>query len=244
MREHRHNETVNIWTHLLGFLVFCYQGFHLVVHDERFKEAQNSDFWVFLGYFLAVSICLLFSSIFHTLSGHACDKRVSCGASMDYTGISTLISASLATIVWHISYCEPHLQQCYMALILALSAACVVLPWTEWFSAPERRLLRLGLFVTHAAAGCLPVLHIAYLKGFNSLISLMLPVCWSFLAYVIGVVFYAFRIPECFGPPGWFDHWGHSHQWWHLWVMAGIWLHQEAIFDFYARRFELGGCFI
>ena len=45
----------------------------------------------------------------------------------------------------------------------------------------------------------------------KSMLNLAAPFGLSVITYVIGLLFYAFHVPECFYP-GKFDRWGHSHQ--------------------------------
>jgi adiponectin receptor len=54
--------------------------------------------------------------------------------------------------------------------------------------------------------------------------------------YIGGAMIYLFHIPERFFAPGRFDLCGHSHQWWHILVVVGIFAHYQGILAFYLWR--------
>ena len=60
-----HNETMNIWSHLLGFICTVIAGISVLV------EFQNKDLPLFgrvayATYVMSSSCCLLFSAVYHT----------------------------------------------------------------------------------------------------------------------------------------------------------------------------------
>ena len=68
-----HNETGNIWTHLLGVFIMVY----LMIESwySFHEKADFHDFVIFTLYFIASIACLLFSSLCHI---HACHSEAVC----------------------------------------------------------------------------------------------------------------------------------------------------------------------
>ena len=57
-------------------------------------------------------------------------------------------------------------------------------------------------------------------------------------SYILGVFVYISRVPERFYP-GYFDFIGHSHNIWHLFVMAAIFFHYFGSLEVYHVRQNL-----
>ncbi|CAF1131078.1 unnamed protein product [Didymodactylos carnosus] len=64
-----HTETVNIWTHLLGALFFICITIYYITQPA--SEIHIERKIVFCAFFLGAIICLLFSTLYHTLSCHS-----------------------------------------------------------------------------------------------------------------------------------------------------------------------------
>ena len=70
-----HNETVNIWTHLLGFLCFLV----LMVKDLAWAQEHIrdiADYGATAVQLLTYQVCMLASSLFHTLSTSVCRRTL------------------------------------------------------------------------------------------------------------------------------------------------------------------------
>jgi channel protein (hemolysin III family) len=233
----RHNETGNIWTHLLGAVfTLCVAGY---CHLNQLPDASLRDHLVFLFFFVAAITCLTCSVMFHTFICHARIKVMKRAATLDYIGISLLISASVFCAVYYGFYCDPMKARLYMSAVGLAGLVGFVLPWFDWFDRKEYRLVRLGIFIFMAAVGVFPVAHLVQARGFEATFQFLYPVLWSLAAYCAGVFFYANHYPECF-MPGWFDRWGSSHQLWHVCVVAGIWYQYQAALHYHEHRFTYG----
>lgn len=92
-----------------------------------------------------------------------------------------------------------------------------------------------------ASSGIFPILHLVFVYGPQQVITWIAPVVKSLLCYSLGVVVYGNQLPERIWP-GKFDHFGHSHQWWHLFVCGGIWWHYVAATTFVSQRTDFGMC--
>ncbi|KAI9591623.1 hemolysin-III related-domain-containing protein [Syncephalis fuscata] len=232
-----HNETGNIWTHLLGALfVLCIA---IYCHLNQLPQATLGDHFIFLFFFIAATKCLCCSVLFHTFTCHVRLTVMKRAATLDYIGISLLISASVMVTAYYGFYCDESLARLYMTTAGIVGAIGFVLPWFDWFDSKEFRLVRTGIFVLMGGAGLFPLLHLINSRGLEATFHFITPLFWSLAMYLSGVFVYANHYPERLFP-GWFDRWGSSHQFWHMFVVAGIWYQYRASLHYHAHRFSYG----
>ncbi|KAF4012119.1 hypothetical protein G4228_003600 [Cervus hanglu yarkandensis] len=62
-----HTETGNIWTHLLGFVLFLFLGILTMLRPNMYFMAPLQEKVVFGMFFLGAVLCLSFSWLFHTV---------------------------------------------------------------------------------------------------------------------------------------------------------------------------------
>jgi adiponectin receptor len=102
------------------------------------------------------------------------------------------------------------------------------------YTKPEFRLFRTFLFIALGLSAILPLIHGGVVYGLTFIrhaFSLVWLVVMAAL-YIGGALLYAYRIPERF-TPGTFDLWGHSHQLFHLLVIAGALVHWAGVLNAY-----------
>ncbi|ORZ09774.1 hemolysin-III related-domain-containing protein [Lobosporangium transversale] len=248
-----HNESGNIWTHLLGFFYFLTVGIYFfsgtnpyfstpsstLVRNLPYIPPDGYDKLVFLVFFLAVYKCLLMSSLWHTFAQIAHEGTMKCMACLDYVGISVLIAASVVVTEYYGFYCESLFRHSYIAATALFGVAGVVIPWFPWFDQKETRWLRITFFISMAASALLPVFHLILIHGAGTTLEWIFPLLKSLGSYALGVFVYANQYPEKLFP-GRFDHFGSSHQLWHLCVLGGVYFHFTAALSFWERRYEFG----
>ena len=86
-----HNETLNIWTHLLGFLFFL----TILLWDWFAPPSRVTwqDFAVILTIISCYQLCMIMSAVFHTFTSHSQEASEFC-LLMDLAGIGASITAS------------------------------------------------------------------------------------------------------------------------------------------------------
>lgn len=196
--------------------------------------------WPFYSFMGGAMFCLLASSVCHLFSCHS--KRLSyVMLRIDYAGIAALISTSFYPIVYYSFMCYPFFCMLYMGFITILGIATVLVSLLPVFDRPEYRSVRAALFFGMGFSGVAPVLHKLILfshrpealhtTGYEILMGVF---------YGIGVLVYAMRIPERW-MPGKFDIAGHSHQLFHVLVVAGAYTHYCAGLVYLKWR-DMEGC--
>lgn len=92
-----HNETVNIWSHVIGFAAFLLLTialFATVMHTSSKTPALYFSHLVYAVFSLGSMMCMLNSSIYHLFNCH-CSERVTIILSrIDFLGITVLIVTS------------------------------------------------------------------------------------------------------------------------------------------------------
>lgn len=221
-----HNESVNIYSHLLGALGFSLAGVILYsVIKPRYESANLSDILAFGCFFAGAALCLGMSATYHAISNHS-PTVASFGNKLDYVGIVFLITGSFIPSIFYGFYCHSHLQELYWTMISSLGLCCATVSIVERFRTPAWRPYRAGMFVALGLSAVFPILHGLKMYGFAEMqdrIGLFWLVLQGFL-YILGAGLYAARWPER-SWPGYFDIWGSSHQIFHVLVVLAATSH-------------------
>ncbi|KAI1383326.1 HlyIII-domain-containing protein [Hypoxylon trugodes] len=209
-----HNESVNIWTHLLGALFFPSIGawlYHVIA--LRYASANSSDVLVFSCFFAGAVLCL------DAISNHS-EEVAKWGNKLDYSGIVFLIVGSYVPALYYALFCQPKLMTFYLYGIFTLGLGCGLVSWVERFRTPRWRPYRAAMFVGLGVSGVVPVCHGLSIYGYQALeerMGLNWVLFQGFL-YIFGAFLYAIRWPER-SFPGTFDIWGSSHQLFHILIL-------------------------
>lgn len=196
--------------------------------------------WPFFAFLGGAMFCLLASSACHLLSCHS--RRLACiMLRLDYVGIAALITTSFYPMVYYSFMCNPFFCNLYLSFITILGIATICVSLFEVFQSPEFRIIRASLFFGMGVSGVVPVLHklavfwnqpeAIHTTGYEVLMG---------LSYGLGALVYATRIPERW-MPGKFDIAGHSHQLFHVLVVAGAYIHYQAGLVYLKWR-DMEGC--
>ncbi|CAD6504907.1 BgTH12-00408 [Blumeria graminis f. sp. triticale] len=232
-----HNESVNIYSHYIGTLLFATlaSGLYTLMRP-RYKTAMPTDVLVFSCFFIGAGICLGISGTYHTISNHS-PLVARWGNKLDYVGIVFLIVGSFIPSIFYGFYCHPQFQKFYWTMISMLGLACTAVSVFDRFRTPAWRPYRAGIFVSLGLSALFPVGHGVRLYGLLEMrnrIGLFWLVLQGLL-YILGAALYAARWPEC----SWskrFDIWGSSHQLFHILVVMAAICHLYGLliaFDFH-----------
>jgi len=196
--------------------------------------------WPFLVFLGAATFCLFASATFHLLSCHS-KWLYYIMLRLDYSGIVALIAASFYPPVYYSFMCAPFFRNIYLTAITLLGIATILVSLLPAFQKPEFRTLRAILFSGMGVWGVAPVVHKLILyKGEPEALHTTAYEIGMGCFYVLGALVYATRIPERW-KPGKFDIAGHSHQLFHILVIAGAYTHYQSGL-LYLKWRDLKGC--
>lgn len=112
-----HNETVNIFTHLIPAIIFLIaEGWIFIYFKNGYSQAKPLERFVFAFFLFTASFCLGMSATFHTLLNHS-EKVSHLWLQFDFVGIVILIIGYFVSGVYMGFYCEPTLQKVYWAMV-------------------------------------------------------------------------------------------------------------------------------
>ncbi|XP_057767183.1 heptahelical transmembrane protein 2-like [Salvia miltiorrhiza] len=272
-----HNETLNIWTHLIGFVIFLGLTVISLTDKTTFENVlaaffgEGSDGWllkstmmvnqsngsnaffsdsylrhiaespilgmnrysesvpvwpwlVFLG---GAMTCLIFSTVSHLFACHS-RRFYFFFWRLDYVGISLMIVCSFFAPIYYAFSDQPLWRLLYLSSITLVGILVVVTLLAPSLSSGRFRSFRAALFLCMGFSGVIPATHAVALHCDHPLI--LGSLCYEIvmgLLYGVGAVFYVTRIPERWRP-GAFDIVGHSHQIFHVLVVAAALAHSAA----------------
>lgn len=192
-----HNETWNIWTHLVGAVVMLYLGLVHYPNTEAFKHSSVGDNAIMALFIFASLKCLVSSVLWHTYSTFAhltIRNRFAC---VDYTGITVLVTCSVISAEYCSLYNYPKLLALFMSFSIIAGLGGFAFNWSSYFDRPECRPLRIGFYVCLAGLGASTFLCKWYYDGIFEAVTFYAPLTYrSFVWYWIGVIFYGGLIPE------------------------------------------------
>ncbi|KIW85526.1 hypothetical protein Z517_00918 [Fonsecaea pedrosoi CBS 271.37] len=236
---HLHNESVNIFTHLIPALclvvgqVLVYRGLSCF-----YPEASVADHAVFGIQVGAAIVTMLLSSTYHTLLCHSKDVE-NLMLRVDYVGILTLILGSFFSGIYVGFYCEPLLRWVYWSMIISLSLVTATLVLHPRLQGLKYRTLRAWAFILTALSGFAPIIHGLFLYGWSEMWVRSGMPYWLLegLVYGIGAFFFVTRIPESIWP-GAFDIWFSSHQFFHVLVVVASQIHLYGVWVAYDWNYQ------
>lgn len=193
-----HNETGNIWSHLIGAFIFLYIAFYSFPRSAVYQSNTFKDNCVIYFFFAASLKCLLSSSFWHAFSGTSnlyLRKKFAC---IDYTGITVLITASVITSEYAALYYYPWIQTGFISFSLFCGLCGFFFNWSRYFDRPESKPFRIAFYICLAGLGVSAFVFLGFQKGFLHALKFYSPISRSCIWYLTGVVFYASLVPERF----------------------------------------------
>lgn len=255
-----HNETVNIFTHLVpgAILVLLIAALLLdrflqlsiltqvwaYLDLERFQTASRGDA-AMIAVFL-VGACSMFTAswTYHTLANHSplFSKKMN---QVDYVGIICMILGSFFPSVYYGHYCDPNALRFWLLLLSSFGFATFCFTIMDRFRSPRWRPFRAGMFIALGLSAVIPVLGAVWTRGLDQVHREMslTHVTLQGALYIVGAGLYAMRIPERYWP-GKFDLFGSSHQIFHCCVVAAGIIHALGLWKAFEYRHGMlrGAC--
>jgi len=232
-----HNETLNIWTHLVGFLVF----FTVLLWDWWSPPSNVTwpDLVVILTIITCYQACMILSVVFHTFTSHSKEASETC-LLMDLAGIGASITASYISGIYYAFWCQPGWCGFYLTTVGGFILIGILA--RNLLNREENLRIRLVYFVTFVVYGFVPTIHWTVMNGgvYNDEVRIFLPrIIFMYLMCGSAFLFYIAKIPEIL-LPGKFDIFGSSHQWWHIIIFAGLAYWHSTGYAFAQYRLETG----
>jgi adiponectin receptor len=113
-----HNETCNVYTHLVGALLLPLMAtaFMRALPGPHFLSVSGADYAIFGFYFWCAESCLVFSAGYHLMGCHSQDVE-QFWHGMDLLGIVIVTVATFVSGIYYLFTCEPRLQKLHWAIV-------------------------------------------------------------------------------------------------------------------------------
>ncbi|KAF6845064.1 hemolysin-iii channel protein [Colletotrichum musicola] len=242
-----HNETVNIYSHVLGAFIFILFPLFVFNHGvpSRWDVASISDVVVCAIYAAGVTICFILSTAFHTFMSHSESYYLS-GIKADFYGVLALMWSSTAPLAHYTFPCSPRTRDAYVLATGVLAVLCGAATARPNLGAVHLGRHRAVLFAAFGAAAFVaPSGHGALASG---IAEEWARVGGRWVGVTAGcnglaVLVYWAKFPEMWFPRT-FDLFGASHQIMHVMVLAAALAYAKAVvaaFDYsHARGVSCG----
>jgi adiponectin receptor len=222
--KHIHNETVNVYSHLLGGFLFLGLFFYVLWKISRqYTTIRRVDYIVFMAFFVGIITCFFLSALFHTIANHS-EIVAARGVQLDYVGIVLLIWGAAMPSVYYGFYCNPNLQKVYWIVLSSVAFSCILITFNPRFQSSQLRPYRAVMYTALGVSTTIPIVHGILIHGWeiqNQRISFTYVFLTAGLDLVAAVI-YSIRFPERWHPIR-FDIYGQSHQLLHvIVVLAGL----------------------
>uniref|UniRef100_A0A0N5AMF4 Progestin and adipoQ receptor family member 3 n=1 Tax=Syphacia muris TaxID=451379 RepID=A0A0N5AMF4_9BILA len=221
------NETINIWTHLIGFIYFSYQQYEFNKHFLPLFNASLLDHFVVTVSVFCAQICMLFSTSYHVFGCSSIPSRQK-WLRFDVFGVTAGLIGMYTLGIYAAFYCFEELRTKYFTMLFGLFVFSMYMPSRNDFLKSKLFGTRVGYlhltYIAIAAFGLFPTAHWVSLYGGleNEYVTkYLLSIVTLYTLTASAFVFYATMIPERF-KPGFFDILGSSHQWWHSLIFAAM----------------------
>lgn len=113
-----HNETCNVYTHLIGAVVLPVVGAIFIRHlaEPQFLRVLPADYIMFAIYLCCAEICLILSTLYHLMQPHSY-KVEQFWHGMDLLGIVIMTVGTFVSGIYYVFFCEARFQNLHWAIV-------------------------------------------------------------------------------------------------------------------------------
>ena len=233
-----HNETFNVWTHLISTICYVYYIYY-VFQSYNILQTEYQALLCLQGACCLLASC---STVAHLFSSMSSVIRHTCFM-IDYLGITVYAFAACITNKiyalprsWQGGAYEKHFLtfmfvNCFLCVFIACHSR--FLPKNQ----KSTKMLRLGAFVLPYIFGMLPCMYRVWDCASDNSCAGAAYYGQHFFITIFTVTFYGGHVPEIFFP-GYFDIFFQSHSIFHVTVVTGTFYHMYGnVVDMTSRPF-------
>uniref|UniRef100_A0A7S3M8K4 Uncharacterized protein n=1 Tax=Spumella elongata TaxID=89044 RepID=A0A7S3M8K4_9STRA len=220
-----HNETMNIWSHLIGFFCVLVAGYHVALEMWNAQDHHIVEIIAFESFIMCAAVCLGLSSVYHWF-GCISEAYHNCLLKLDVTGIGLLVTGSFVPGIYYGFYCSPDHQKIHFGLTALVFVTGILAPWIEYkINGVEVRPFVLASLVF---IGVVPFGHWLYITPDVYREEVTKEFILMFAWYAMGFTLFVTKMPERFFPKSFLaTQVFASHSLWHMCVLSAVyvWFH-------------------
>ncbi|KAJ5078461.1 adiponectin receptor protein [Anaeramoeba ignava] len=218
-----HNQTLNIWSHFLGFLVFI--GITIYIYSSKTPVTTSKTNEIIMGVYIAGTLlCFSTSTIYHIFECYSV-KAYKALFIVDLTGVIVMIETSYLPIIFYNFPKHNFFRNFYLIIMGLLGIFLIYLIWFQRSFMDSHPYFRTFAFFGVCGFTVVPLIHMLIIIPENHAINILWRVLVVLLIYGLGCVLIAFQIPERYSPKSRFDNFGSSHNIWHFCVVCAALFH-------------------
>lgn len=178
-----HNESVNIYSHLIPAVVFLLGEWYIQSYlRSRYSNITGTDSFIFSFFLLTAVICLGLSTTYHTLMNHSYEVE-QLWLRLDLIGIVVLTLGDFVSGIYMVFWCEPLQRKIYWSMVSSclyvyfllsyslifnsnfdleiaiLGSLTIFVMVNPRFQGPKFRAFRALTFVATGLSGFAPLIH-------------------------------------------------------------------------------------
>jgi len=112
-----HNESINIYTHLIPAIVFLVSPSFVLHHlHQKYIALSTTDDITFVLFLLSAAVCLAFSTFYHTFANHS-ERVDEFWLRMDFAGIVLLTVGDFVSGIYMVFWCESVERIVYWSMV-------------------------------------------------------------------------------------------------------------------------------
>lgn len=182
-----HNETINIYSHLIPAIVFLLgEWFILQYLTSRYSNITSVDFFIISFFLLTAVVCLGLSATYHTLMNHSPEVE-QLWLRFDLVGIVVLTLGDFVSGIYMVFWCEPLERKIYWSMVSqarrpslspnayfgrqigVLGSLTIFIMVTPYFQGKKFRVFRALAFVGTGLSGFAPLIHGIKMFGWSQM---------------------------------------------------------------------------
>jgi adiponectin receptor len=215
-----HNETMNIWSHLIGFFCVLVAGYHVAAEMMSTNDLHIFEMIAFETFIVCAALCLLLSAVYHWF-GCISEAYHNCLLRVDITGVGLLVAGSYFPAVYYGFYCSPDIQMAHFGLTILILCAGMAAPWVDYKI--NGFAVRPFLLASLVFIGVIPFGQWLYITPDVYRNEVTKEFVLMFLWYGMGFTLYLTKFPERFFPNSFVaTQVFASHALWHMCVLGAV----------------------
>ena len=191
-----HNETLNIWSHILSSLLFISFSIWFAFYDDG---GNDNPKWPLIMFFLGSIYLFTVSATFHTLQCVS-SKHYGFWRKMDFIAIIILMFSMFIPFCYYgFSGCENRIMlfSIYVSISGIISIISVSICTLPIFQTNRFSFFRPVVFALNGAYSIAPILHVAVIRWYLPVIkNVIICIGVQMFCHIIGATFYVLKVPE------------------------------------------------
>lgn len=200
-----HNESFNIWSHMIGGLLFLTQMIVFNSKNLAINIYQTSVVTLLFTSATAHTFCALNRKTYYKMW------------KVDFSVVSITMWSQY--LVWCRLIFPMHVAWSYLTLSGAISVSCIYFSMCNKFADAKYRYVVPSLFSLLGGIGILPIIHACIYYNNPYVVKATYLTIVKLICSFIGFITHVYRIPERFAP-GIFDYVGNGHNIMHLLILV------------------------